>query len=95
MTALLVVAHAPERLMWALIVERVVEIALALLSAVKSVTAAIREWRAVDLGETQGRADSDAMHAEAARRANERMQSIADKPPGRDEVVKRLEEGSA
>jgi len=81
--------------MWALIVERAVEIALALISAVKSVTAAILQWRSVELGEAKGRADSDAIHAAAARQADERMRSIADKPPSRDEVVKRLEEGSA
>ena len=81
--------------MWALIVERVIEIALALLSAVKSVTAAILQWRAVELGEAQGRADSESLHAEAAQRADERMRSIADKPLSRDEVVERLEEGSA
>jgi hypothetical protein len=81
--------------MWAPIVERAVEIALALISAVKSLAAAIREWRAVEAGEAQGRADSDATHAAAARQADERMRSIAEKPPSREEVVKRLEEGSA
>ena len=81
--------------MWALIVERIIEIALALISAVKSVTAAILQWRSVELGEAKGRAGSDAIHAAAARQADERMRSIADKPLSREEVVKRLEEGSA
>jgi hypothetical protein len=43
----------------------------------------------------QGRADSDAEHDAAARRANDQMQSISDKPVGRDELIRRLEEGSA
>lgn len=81
--------------MWTLIVERAVEIALALISAVKAVAAAILQWRAIELGEAQGRADSDSLHAEAAQRADEQMQSIAGKPLNRDEIIKRLEEGSA
>ncbi|MES1154988.1 MAG: hypothetical protein ABUL48_01030 [Pseudorhodoplanes sp.] len=77
--------------MWALIVGRIVELALALVSAIKSVSAAILEWRAIEFG----RAESDATHAEAAREADGRMAEIAAHPPARDEVIKRLEEGSA
>lgn len=81
--------------MWTVIAARVAELALALFSMIKSVSAAILQWRAAALGETQGRADSDTEHDAAARRANDRMQSISDKPAGRDELIRRLEEGSA
>lgn len=81
--------------MWALIVERVVAFALALVSAIKSVSVAILQWRAVELGQVEGRAESDAAHEEASRQAGDQMQSIADKPASRDEIIKRLEEGSA
>jgi hypothetical protein len=92
---LLVVENAQGRLMWTVIAARVVELALAFFTAIKSVAAAILQWRATNLGEVQGRADSDAEHDAAARRANDQMQSISDKPAGRDELIRRLEEGSA
>lgn len=95
LTKRVVVQDAFRRLMWALIVARLAELALAVISVIKSVSAAILQWQAVDLGETKGRAESDAAHAEAARRAGERMQTIADQPETRDEIIKRLEEGSA
>ncbi len=81
--------------MWALIVERVVEFALALMSAIKSVSAAVLQWRAIELGQSEGRAESDAAHEQASREAGDRMQSIADKPASREEIIQRLEEGSA
>ncbi len=81
--------------MWALIVERVVEFALALMAAIKSVAAALLQWRAASLGRAEGQAASDAAHEEAARTAGQQMQSIADKPAARDEIIRRLEEGSA
>ena len=81
--------------MWALIVARLAEFALAVISVIKSVSAAIMQWQAIDLGETKGRAESDTAHAEAARRAGDEMQAIADGPESRDEIIKRLEEGSA
>jgi len=81
--------------MWALIVARLAEFALAVISVIKSVSAAIMQWQAIDLGETKGRAESDAAHAEAARRAGDEMQIIADIPESREEIIKRLEEGSA
>ncbi len=81
--------------MWTAIVEWLAEFALALVSAVKSVSAAVLQWQAAALGETKGRAESDTAHAEAARQAGEAMQSVADAPPDRDEILKRLEEGSA
>ncbi len=81
--------------MWALIVERVIEFALALMSAIKSVSAAVLQWRAVEAGQAQGRAESDAAHEAATREAGDQMQAIADKPASRDEIIRRLEEGSA
>lgn len=81
--------------MWALIVARLAELALAVISVIKSVSAAIMQWQAIDLGETKGRAESDAAHAEAGRRAGDEMQTIAERPASRDEIIKRLEEGSA
>lgn len=81
--------------MWALVVARLAELALKVISVIKSVSAAIMQWQAIDLGETRGRAESDTAHVEAARRAGERMQSIAEQPETRDEIIKRLEEGSA
>lgn len=81
--------------MWALLVARLAEFALAVISVIKSVSAAIMQWQAIDLGETKGRAESDAAHTEAARQAGERMQTIAERPTSRDEIIKRLEEGSA
>lgn len=81
--------------MWTLIIERIAELAIALFSAAKSVAAAILQWQAVQLGEVKGRAESDAEHAEAARRAGDEMAEIAGQPATRDEILKRLEEGSA
>jgi len=81
--------------MWALIVARLAEFALAVISVIKSVSAAIMQWQAIDLGETKGRAESEAAHAEVARQAGDEMQTIAERPASRDEIIKRLEEGSA
>ncbi len=81
--------------MWALIVERIVEFALALMSAIKSVSAAVLQWRATELGQAAGRAESDAAHEAASRAAGDQMQAIADQPASRAEIIRRLEEGSA
>lgn len=81
--------------MWTLIIERVASLALAIFSAVKSVAAAVLQWQAVQLGEAKGHAESDAEYAEAARRADDQMQEIAGRPAARDEILERLEEGSA
>lgn len=81
--------------MWALIVERAVELAVGLMAAIKSIAAAVLQWRATSLGKAAGQAESDAAHEQAAHAAGERMQGIADKPAARDEIVRRLEEGSA
>jgi hypothetical protein len=56
---------------------------------------ALREWKLVSLGETQGRAKSDSAHARAVAERGEAMRQIADAPPGRAEIDKRLGEGSA
>ena len=56
---------------------------------------AIREWKLISAGEVRGRAASDAAHARVAVERGEAMRQIADKPPGRAEADKRLEEGSA
>ncbi len=82
-------------LMWAVIAGRILEFALALLAAIRSVSAAILLWRSAALGEAKGRADSDEAHAEAAWRAADRMQSVASTPANRDDIIRRLEEGSA
>jgi hypothetical protein len=57
--------------------------------------AALREWKLIAAGEARGRAASDAAHARATAKRCEEMRQIANKPPGRVEMDKRLEEGSA
>jgi hypothetical protein len=69
------------------------------------VTAAMKLFAAVarflsdrqllDAGQAKGRAESERAHARAAREAGDEMQKIADKPAGRDQTLKRLDEGSA
>lgn len=81
--------------MWALVLARLAELGLAIVSAVKSFSAAVIQWQAIALGRTEGRADSEAAQAAEARQASDRMQAIAGKPAERDEIIKRLEEGSA
>ena len=49
----------------------------------------------IESGRAEGRAASDADHARAARATGVAMQKIADQPPSRAEIEKRLEEGSA
>ena len=57
--------------------------------------AAIRDWKLIAAGEARGRAASDVAHARAAAERGDEMRQIANKPPGRVEIDKRLEEGSA
>jgi hypothetical protein len=57
--------------------------------------AAIREWKLIAVGEARGRSASDAAHARAVAERDDEMRRIAGKPPGRVEIDKRLEEGSA
>jgi len=80
--------------MWTLIVARAAELALALLAALKSVANAVLQWQAIQFGRSAGKAESDVAHAQAERQAEERMQEIADRPIAREELVRRLEEGS-
>jgi hypothetical protein len=91
----LVAEERVEILMWALVAQRIVEFALAIAAAIKSVAAAVTQWRAASLGWLAGQAASQAAHDEAARAADERMQAVAGKPAAREEVIRRLEEGSA
>ncbi len=60
-----------------------------------SIFNAVREWTVAALGEAKGRAASEAEHAQAAQEAGEAMEAIARKPAARNEIEKRLEEGSA
>jgi hypothetical protein len=53
--------------MWALVLAKLAELGLAIVSAIKSVSAAVAQWQAVTLGRTAGRADSEAEQAAAAR----------------------------
>ena len=60
-----------------------------------AIAAAVRDWRLIAAGEAKGRAASDADHARTAAEQSERMRQIARQPPARNDIVKRLEEGSA
>jgi hypothetical protein len=55
----------------------------------------LRDWKLAAANEARGRAASDVAHARAAFERSKEMQQIASKPPGRVEIDKRLEEGSA
>lgn len=66
----------------------------ALAKLVAAVANALRDRRLIAAGEARGRAASDADHAREAAAREEAMRQIADKPPARAEVEKRLEEGS-
>ena len=46
-------------------------------------------------GEAAGRAAAEREQALAAKRAEDDMRAIADKPAARDEVLKRLDDGTA
>jgi hypothetical protein len=67
----------------------------ALAKFASSLSGWLRERSLVKTGEAQGRAASDADHAEAAAEHGARMREIAARPPARNEIDKRLEEGSA
>ena len=72
---------------------------LALLGAVAKLVAAlvktVSNWRLLSAGRAQGRAESERDHALAAKRAEDEMRALAEKPASRDEVLQRLDEGSA
>jgi hypothetical protein len=72
---------------------------LALLSTLAKLAASVSGWlreRALlKAGGAQGRAASDADHAREAAEQGARMREIAARPPARNEIDKRLEDGSA
>ena len=72
---------------------------LSLLAAlVKFATAFARffsERKMLSAGEAKGRAESDRDHALAAKRAEDEMRALAEKPAGREELLKRLGDGTA
>lgn len=72
---------------------------LALLTALAKLASAIasafRDGSLVATGEAKGRSASDADHARAALARGEAMREIAAKPSARQDLDKRLEEGSA
>lgn len=53
------------------------------------------EQKMLSAGEAKGRAESERDHALAAKQAEDEMRALAEKPAGRDEVLKRLDEESA
>ena len=67
-------------------------------TAAKLIAAVVKffsDRQLIESGRAEGRAESDADHAREAQAAGEAMQKIADKPPSRAEIEKRLEDGSA
>lgn len=66
----------------------------ALVKLAASLAAALRDRALVAVGAARGRAASDADHARAAAARAAEMRAIADKPPSRADVQRRLEEGS-
>lgn len=67
----------------------------ALARFVAAVAGAWREWKLTAADEARGRAASDADHARAAAARGDAMRQIAEHPPARIDIEKRLEEGSA
>jgi hypothetical protein len=51
--------------------------------------------RLISAGEAAGRAATEQEHARAAQQAEDEMRAIADEPASRDDVLKRLDEGTA
>jgi hypothetical protein len=72
---------------------------VSLLAAIAKLVAAlvktVSNWKLLSAGQAQGRAESERDHALAAKQAEDEMRALAEKPAGRDEVLKRLDEGSA
>jgi hypothetical protein len=66
-----------------------------LVKLVAAIADALRDRNLVDAGAAKGRAESDAQHAREAAARGQAMRQIADQPPPRAEIDKRLEEGSA
>jgi hypothetical protein len=72
---------------------------VALLAAVARLVAALTKtvsnWKLLSAGQAQGRAEAERDHALAAKQAEDEMRALAENSAGRDEVLKRLDEGSA
>jgi hypothetical protein len=72
---------------------------LSLLGAVAKSFAALAKFLAdrqlISAGEAAGRAASERDRAAAAKRAEDDMRAIAEKPATREEMLKRLEDGTA
>jgi hypothetical protein len=60
-----------------------------------AVVGALRDRALMTTGKGKGRAESDAEHAREAQARGVAMRRIADQPPSRAEIDKRLEEGNA
>ncbi len=67
----------------------------ALARLLTTVFSTVRDWTMRAFGEAKGRAEAAVDHAAAAEQAGREMQEIARHPPTREELQKRLEEGSA
>jgi hypothetical protein len=67
----------------------------ALAKLVSTIAGALRDRALTRAGEARGRAESDADHAREAEARGQAMRQIADRPPPRAEIDKRLEEGTA
>jgi hypothetical protein len=63
-------------------------------AAVKLINAVIGFFRDQQLIEV-GKAESDARHAKAADEADARMKAIAENPPSDEELLRRLNDGTA
>jgi len=72
---------------------------VSLLAAAAKLAAALvkffSDWKLLSAGEAKGRAESERDHALATKRAEDEMRALAEKPAGRDEVLKRLDDGTA
>ena len=72
---------------------------LALLAALAKLFAALTKYisnrKLLSAGEAQGRAEAERDHALIAKQAEDEMRALAEKPASRDELQKRLDEGSA
>jgi hypothetical protein len=72
---------------------------LAFMAALVRLMTSLADWlrtrSLLAAGEAQGRSASDDAHARTAAEQGGRMREIADSPPTRAEVEKRLEEGRA
>ena len=72
---------------------------LSLLGAAVKLPAALTKFfsdrRLISAGEAAGRAAAEQEHARAAQQAEDDLRAIADKPASREELLKRLDEGTA